>query len=154
MQADIDYPDGTQLEFVRIEMFNYDSSLAAPFLNVTPGFGIAFGIMPFNAGAAIVNYYSTSVSVDPTEITGDLLFQLSFDDTTNQFDAAFSFDGGTTFQTPFPSVTSSMGGQGVFQDWELDAFSVELQAVPEPSSVLLLGSAVGSILWLKRKITT
>lgn len=40
--------------------------------------------------------------IDPADVTGRLVFRIDFDDATNEATTAFSLDGGTTWQSPFP----------------------------------------------------
>lgn len=149
MQADIDEPDGTQLELVKIGLFNASPSMATLLGGSPTGLGVSFGQLYANSLGA--EFYT--VSINETDITDDILFRLTFDDTTNQFDGTFSLDGGTTFHNPFPSVNSSMGGPGVFSDWELNAMSstFELQVVPEPISIILFPIGAGVFGFFKKR---
>jgi hypothetical protein len=45
-----------------------------------------------------------TVAVNPAAITGRIVFRITFDDATNMITSSFSLDGGTTFQSPFPSI--------------------------------------------------
>ena len=47
---------------------------------------------------------SSYVTIDPLTVTGQLVLRMSFDDATDMLTYSFSLDGGTTFQSPFPSV--------------------------------------------------
>jgi len=51
--------------------------------------------------------YSTfevlTVPVDPGTVSNPALLRLSFDDATNTISTAYSLDGGSTFQSPFPA---------------------------------------------------
>jgi hypothetical protein len=40
--------------------------------------------------------------VDPSQATGPFIFRISFNDATNQATTAYSLDGGTTWDSPFP----------------------------------------------------
>jgi hypothetical protein len=40
--------------------------------------------------------------IDPADLTGQLVFRITFHDVTNEATTAFSLDGGTTWQSPFP----------------------------------------------------
>ncbi len=121
-------------------------SLAAFFVNRSPAnagnagaseTGLAVGqsrhVMEDGAVASLESAY---FSIDPTRVTGDVFLRLAFDDTTNLVTTSFSTDGGSTFLTPFASVTSSMTGTG---GWALSADpSRLLSTVPAHSSKALL----------------
>jgi len=47
--------------------------------------------------------YNT-VSIDPNDVTGQIVLRISFDDATNTVTNSFSLDGGVTFQSPFPPI--------------------------------------------------
>lgn len=48
-------------------------------------------------------------AIDENDVTGQLVFRIAFDDTTNQATTAFSLDGGATWQSPFPPGTIFVG---------------------------------------------
>jgi hypothetical protein len=50
-----------------------------------------------------------TVSIDPDDVTGQIVLRISFDDATNTVTNSFSLDGGTTFQSPFPPIPAFVG---------------------------------------------
>jgi hypothetical protein len=52
---------------------------------------------------------SASVSIDPNDITGQIVLRISVDDATNMMTGSFSLDGGATFQSPFPPMPVFVG---------------------------------------------
>src|SRR5207249_1331134 len=50
-----------------------------------------------------------SVPIDPSSVTGQIVFRVSYDDTTRLLTCSFSLDGGTTFQSPFSPVPIFQG---------------------------------------------
>lgn len=45
-----------------------------------------------------------TVTIDPSAITGQVVFEFRFDDAANTLGTAFSLDGGATFERPFPPI--------------------------------------------------
>jgi hypothetical protein len=52
--------------------------------------------------------YNT-ISIDPNDVTGQIVLRISFDDASNTVTNSFSLDGGTTFQSPFPALPAFVG---------------------------------------------
>ena len=50
----------------------------------------------------LTNVQSVSAPINAADLTGPLMFRLFFHDDTNTMTSAFSLDGGTTWQSPFP----------------------------------------------------
>jgi hypothetical protein len=109
------------------------SGLSIMFLNDEPGF------------AAL-----QSVPIVEADITGDILLSLTFDDSTNQVTGAYSLDGGSSFLSPFSPIDTRID-QASDSNWELTAMSLDAEAVPEPSSVLLLGTGLAVLARLNRR---
>jgi hypothetical protein len=108
-------------------MYNLDSTVADA-LSIPSGLGMWLivdgGTLPIQG-----------VSISESDITGDVLFRMSFDDTNDLVSTSFSLDGGMTFESPFPSVAFDLEVDDM--DWYLEA--EQWQVVPEPATMLLLG---------------
>jgi len=73
-------------------------------------------LVRFGAGGPEAPQLST-VAIEPSAITGQIVFELRFDDDTNTLETAFSLDGGTTFERPFlplPIFDGTRYGYGYF----------------------------------------
>ncbi len=80
---------------------NFDAA-TAPAAGTPVGYSIGVErVFPLGNQLPPVTSY---VSIDPLTVTGQLVLRMSFDDATNQMTYSFSLDGGTTFQSPFPSI--------------------------------------------------
>ncbi len=95
---------GSTLEVAGIGIDNFDPTVAAQFSpNQPPGLSIT----QHRAHATFLSWDPpelSTVTIDPSELTGAILFRLSFDDRTNMLSTAFSLDGGQTWRTPFPPM--------------------------------------------------
>ncbi len=102
-------------------------------LNADPVFAGALGITPGLSAICMhqIDYTiggtdSFDMQVEPIgDITGDVLLQLTFDDSENAFTAKYSLDGGATYQNPFNpfSIRVQPGDDIRFDDWDLGAQS-------------------------------
>jgi len=73
-------------------------------------------LVRFGAGGPEAPQLS-SVAIEPSAITGQIVFELRFDDDANTLETAFSLDGGATFERPFlplPIFHGSAYGYGYF----------------------------------------
>jgi len=138
----LDYTDGQYAS-----LLYGDPSITAPglylsFLQITPDPGTGLHNLTFNAQA---------IPLSEADITGNVVFQLLYNDATNEFSAAYSLDGGSTFQQPFNpfSIQSLSGSIDPFV--ELEAGSTSIRSVPEPSSLLLLVTAMLAFPFVGRK---
>ncbi len=89
-----------------------NESMAAGIVNAGPNQGFPAG----PAGYHLVQFYVTAPPFTPSaellslpilesDITGDLFFRLSFDDSTNLVTSEYSLDGGSSFMAPFAPHT-------------------------------------------------
>lgn len=113
------------------------------FIQISPEFGNGYGNMTFN---------SQMVPITAEDITGEIIFQLIFSDDSNSFSAEYSLDGGSTFYQPFNtfSISSLDGSMETFV--ELEAFSLTAAPVPEPATMILLGSVLVGLLCVRKKL--
>jgi hypothetical protein len=80
---------------------NFDAA-TAPLVGTPVGYSIGVQrVFPLGNQLPPVASY---VTVNPASITGRIVLRMSFDDDTNLMTYAFSLDGGTTFQSPFPAI--------------------------------------------------
>ena len=74
---------------------------AAAFLSVSPGLNVLL-----MRSTSLEDIEAQAVKVEPDQITGDVLFELRFDDSDDTFTGVYSLDGGSTSQAPFTPVAS------------------------------------------------
>jgi hypothetical protein len=80
---------------------NFDATTAAA-VGTPVGYSIGVQrVFPLGNQLPTVASY---VTLDPATVTGRIVLRMSFDDDTNLMTYAFSLDGGTTFQSPFPAI--------------------------------------------------
>ncbi len=87
-----------QFEVVGVALSNPNQPDAPPAYSATR-FVVRF------MGGAFEPLVLDSVSIDPTSITGQVVFRHVFDDSTDMVDTSISVDGGATFSQPFAPVT-------------------------------------------------
>ena len=149
------YPP-TEFDQVRIGIDNIDalnlSLLGAP-EGMLPGSYISFLQISPQPGMGLLNlsFEYQAVPVAAEDITGDIVFQLIFNDATDSFSAAFSLDGGSTFTQPFSpfSIPSLSGSIDPFV--ELEVISKTVRPVPVPPTLILLGSGLAGLAIFGRK---
>jgi hypothetical protein len=113
--------------------------IVADILGLSPGLNLFFygGFQP--PQIPLYNY-AQAFSISPADITGEIVMQLAFNDSTDIVNAAFSLDGGASFLTPFSPVQTGPIGLGILS---AGAQSWSLRSVPEPSTPTLF--AVGIV---------
>lgn len=131
----------TDRDYVSIWIAHLDDDMAGLF-GTTAGLYVSFT----RSVGDIENTVAQNVAIDPADITGDVLLRMSYDDAADELSAAFSLDGGTTFQAPFASVASDLKMDDS-SEWYLDA--QELQ-IPEPATMSLLGIGVLALIRRRR----
>lgn len=137
-------------EGVSINVANLEPAVAAALGLPTGGMVILFGRVIDDLGV----FDFQALPINPTDLTGDIVLQLAFDDASNQFSGAFSLDGGVTFQSPFTPVSPSAGS--AVYGWGLDARSLKAgelapvdirpQSCPNPLNVKSKGGLPVAIL--------
>jgi len=126
-------------EFFSIGFTNLDPATAA-------SLGAPAGPMVFFARELGGDFIDPQVlPIDPANVTGNILLQLSFDDAANQFSGAFSLDGGTSFETFFTPLSPSQG-QTDYQ-WALMAGAM----VPEPETYAMMLAGLGLVGFMARR---
>lgn len=127
-------------ENIVIGVANFDSGVSAYFESPA-GPMVFFGR---SKGTAKSDIDLQGYSIIPADVTGDILLRLAFDDNSNLFSGSFSLDGGSNFLTPFTDVAST-GELLPNGELTLGAESWDAQAVPIPSSMLLLLTGLAGI---------
>ena len=121
-------------EAVSLNIHNFDTAVAAaqaecfPGVAFPPGLAISQGHNTGTLDATGTNTGTTFLDlqnflIQPSDVTGNILFRIQFDDETDLVTTSFSLDGGTTFLFPFAPVPSSLGG---FGNWALQTDPLSL----------------------------
>lgn len=122
-----------------LNVYNLDSYYADA-IGIPSGLGIWFLMHNETTDDMTFQTFALESSV----FTDDVLLQLMFDDSADQFTAAFSTDGGATlFENEFTPFSFDLEVDDV--DWYLESE----QWIPEPATLSLL--ALGGLLLRKRK---
>jgi hypothetical protein len=108
------------------------------FIRISPGPGTGLYNLTFEYQA---------VPVVASDITGDIVFRLLFDDTANSFSATYSLDGGSTFLQPFSpfSIPSLTGPIEPFMELGAWCLTAEPSAAVEVDIDIKPGSFPNSI---------
>lgn len=91
---------------------------------------------------------------DPADLTGDILLRFAYDDVNDLVSAAFSLDGGASFQSPFNPIAVTFAGTSTI-GWTLSGGEFEARILPAPASASLLAvslAALGLIQLRRRKV--
>lgn len=121
---------------VNLNMYNLDP-VYADAIGIPSGLGIWY---LYDDGG--LNFQT--VSIDPSEITGDVLFRLTFDDAADMISGSYSLDGGDTFESPFSAFAFDLEVGDM--DWALEA---EEWTIPEPATMSLL--ALGGLVMIRKR---
>ncbi len=85
---------------ISLAVANWDTD-AADFLGIPSGLGITF----YRSGdIPLAEWVWQHIPIAESDITGDVLLRLDFEDDTDQFTPYFSLDGGETYQNPFAPI--------------------------------------------------
>lgn len=133
---------GFEDEFFDIIVGNPDAAIAAS-LGVPAGLGVLFARESSDTFVG-----AQFLTIDPADVTGNVVLRLSFDDAANQFSGAFSLDGGASFQT-FSTPLSPSAGESDYQ-WGLMAGAT----VPEPETYAMLLAGLGLVGFMARRKAT
>ncbi len=104
-------------------------------------------LVRFGAGGGPEAPQLSSVAIEPSAITGQIVFELRFDDDANTLETAFSLDGGATFERPFqplPIFVGTSHGYGYFvlgADPQTNTVRTRAPAPPLCASGGLIGNA-------------
>jgi len=102
------YGLGPTIEAAGLEVTNYSATTVAAHPELVAGPAITHSLARINGGGFYV-VQSSTVSISPASIIGEIALRLSFDDATNMLSGSFSLDGGATFQSPFAAVPIFVG---------------------------------------------
>ncbi len=130
-------------EDITISIYNFDSVFANAF-GVPQGLGVSFGRFK-DVGTG--DFSVQGISILPSDITGDILLSLGFDDAADLFNAGYSLDGGTTSFSPFSTIAASSAVQEL--GWNLGAESFAV--VPIPAAVWLFCSGLLGLIEISRR---
>lgn len=121
---------------------NWDSDFAG-IMGINPGFGISF----YRSGE---NRNWQHFPISESDITGDVLLKLYFEDASDKFTPYFSLDGGVTFQNPFVSIDWGITTTGHYE-WYFSGEAIELQVIPVPGAIVLGSLGLSFVGWKLRK---
>jgi N-acetylneuraminic acid mutarotase len=114
---------------ISVGVANWDPVYANLF-GIPSGLGISFYL---GGDMALDDHVWQHAPIAETDITGEIFLRLDFDDDTDHFTAAFSLDGGLTYQSPFAPIGWGMPTPGHYE-WYFSGQDIDIQAIPEPSS--------------------
>jgi len=104
---------------------------------------VFFGWENLDVGKAIFQ----AVPINSQDVTGEIVLKMMFNDDTNQFNGAFSLDGGNSFISPFSPVSPETFSPPLF--WGMNAASC--RPVPEPSTMFYFMTGIIFIFLLSLK---
>jgi hypothetical protein len=141
-------------KFLNLNIMNLSADLAARATNP-----LAAGIYVwYQAGTVLAPLPNLELSLDPDPLssghlipvtdpfTGDVFLRISYDDANDTFSAAFSLDGGGSFNETLATHSLDPGWANGSISLGADPF----QVVPEPSTGLLLAAGL-AVLALRRR---
>lgn len=140
----IDIYTGHHDEGITMSVYNFGQDIADLF-GLAPGIGIYFGRYE-DVGEIALDMQAFSII--PTDISGDILLKIVFDDDNDLFTGMFSLDGGNSFQSPFSDVTPNIAD--AVYELNLGAESWEVSIVPLPGAFWLFSFAIVSLLRFKQ----
>jgi len=114
-------------------------ALAFPVSNNNPV--LFFGWENLDVGKA--NFQA--VSINPNDVTGEIVLKMMFNDDTNQFNGAFSLDGGSSFRSPFTPVSPKT----FFPPFMVAMNAASCDPVPEPDTIFYFMTGLTFIFLLR-----
>jgi hypothetical protein len=133
--------------FIDIEVVHM-GPLMADIFGVSAGLNIMFG--QDVDGKEIDEDNLQFFSIKEEDVTDKILLSVNFDDSADLFSGKFSLDGGATFISPFTPISTQMN-DAVFENWGLYGDSLDIQTIPEPSTILLLTTGLFGLGFVGRK---
>lgn len=133
--------------FINIEVINI-GPLMADIFGVSAGLNIMF-IQDVD-GKAIDEDNLQFYSINAEDVKGNILLSVNFNDGADLFSGEFSLDGGATFLSPFSPISTQMS-DAVFENWGLYGDSLDIQTIPESSTILLLTTGLFGLGFVGRK---
>ncbi len=121
---------------VSLSISNLDQESADAF-GSQAGLIMSLGVFTFDVPSqALLSIDSERFAIDPSDVIGDIVLQLFFDDLGNEIFASVSLDGGSSFLNPFAGRSANLG-DAVFGGVNFFLFGDPV-IVPEPSTGLLV----------------
>ena len=131
----------TMVEAFSLTLSNLDQQTADAFGSIA-GLVMGFDFSTYDViGQALLSTESERFAIDPGDITGNIVLQLSFDDVANELSAAVSLDGGTSFANGFASRATDLS-YSIFGGPNFFLFADPATVVPEPSTGLLVAAGL------------
>ena len=131
-------------EILSVSVSHFDAATAVAF-GRPQGLSMTFSTVSFDIQTqALLGQEQESFAVDMPALGADTLLRLEFDDLADSLRAAVSFDGGSTFASPFAARGIALDPASAFNSNGFILFA-DPAIVPEPSTATLLALGLG---WL------
>jgi hypothetical protein len=133
--------------FINIEVIDI-GPLMADIFGVSAGLNVMFG--QDVDGKEIDEDNLQFISIKAEDVTDNILLSMNFNDSADLFSGEFSLDGGATFMSPFSPISTQMS-DAVFESFGLYGDSLDIQTIPESSTILLLITGLFGLGFVGRK---